>query len=114
MSATSQAAAAAVLEECWDDVQADVARIVTSRETTTRAISELPGFSVTPSAANFLWVRTSLPADQVFAALVADKILVRSFHANGGRMASQLRITVGTESENARLLESLSKIARRA
>ena len=114
VSATSQAAAAAVLEECWDDVQADVARIVTSRETTTRAISELPGFSVTPSAANFLWVRTSLPADQVFAALVADKILVRSFHANGGRMASQLRITVGTESENTRLLESLSKIARRA
>jgi histidinol-phosphate aminotransferase len=113
VSATSQAAAAAVLEECWDDVQADVARIVAAREGMARAIAELPGLSVTPSAANFLWVKTSMPADQVFSALVADKILVRSFHASGGRMASQLRITVGTESENARLLESLGKIARR-
>jgi histidinol-phosphate aminotransferase len=79
-----------------------------------RTIAELPGFSVTPSAANFLWVKTSMPAEQVFSALVADKILVRSFHASGGRMASQLRITVGTDTENARLLESLGKTARRA
>lgn len=114
VSATSQAAAAAVLEECWDEVQSDVARIVRARDAMTRAISELPGFSVTPSSANFAWVKTTIPAEQVFAALVADKILVRSFHANGGRMASQLRITVGTERENTRLLESLEKIARRA
>jgi histidinol-phosphate aminotransferase len=114
VSATSQAAAAAVLEECWDEVQADVARVVAARDSMARAIAELPGLSVTPSAANFLWVKTSMPAEQVFSALVADKILVRSFHASGGRMASQLRITVGTGAENARLLESLGKTARRA
>jgi histidinol-phosphate aminotransferase len=114
VSATSQAAAAAVLEECWDDVQADVARVVAARDAMSRAIDALPGFSVTPSAANFLWVKTTTSAEQVFGALVSDKILVRSFHANGGRMASQLRITVGTEAENTRLLESLEKIARNA
>lgn len=114
VSATSQAAAAAVLEECWDEVQADVARVVTARDSMARAIAELHGFSVTPSSANFLWVKTSIPAEQVFSALVADKVLVRSFHANGGRMSSQLRITVGTQTENTRLLESLAKIARRA
>lgn len=114
VSATSQAAAAAVLEECWDEVQADVARVVAARDAMSRAIRELPGFSVTPSAANFLWVKTTASAEQVFGALVAEKILVRSFHANGGRMASQLRITVGSEAENARLLESLAKIARNA
>jgi histidinol-phosphate aminotransferase len=114
VSATSQVAATAVLEECWDDVQRDVARIVGAREAMARAIAELPGFSVTPSAANFLWVKTATPAEQVWTALVADKILVRSFHAKGGRLASQLRITVGTDAENTRLLESLAKIARRA
>lgn len=114
VSATSQAAAAAVLEECWDELEADVARIVVARDSLARAIADLPGFSVTPSSANFVWVKTSLPAEQVFTALVADKVLVRSFHASGGRLASQLRITIGTDSENARLLESLTKIARRA
>lgn len=113
VSATSQAAAAAVLEDAWDEVQTDVARIVAARDATARAIGELRGFVVTPSTANFLWVKTPMPAEQVFAALVEDKILVRSFHANGGRMASQLRITIGTDADNARLVESLQKIARR-
>ncbi len=112
VSATSQAAAAAVLEEAWDEVQADVGRIVAARGAMAEAIAELDGFVVTPSAANFLWVRTPMPAEEVFRALVEDKILVRSFHAGGGRLASQLRITVGNDGENARLVEALRKIAR--
>lgn len=112
VSATSQAAAAAVLEEAWDEVQADVARIVAARRAMAAAIAELDGFVVTPSAANFLWVKTPMPSEEVFRALVEQKILVRSFHAAGGRMASQLRITVGTDTENARLVEGLRSIAR--
>ena len=95
-------------------MQADVARVVAQRDALARGIGELSGFVVTPPAANFLWVKTPLPAEKVWSALVEEKILVRSFHAKGGRMTSQLRITVGTEAENARLLESLAKIARRA
>jgi histidinol-phosphate aminotransferase len=112
VSATSQAAAAAVLEDAWDEVQADVARVVAARDALAVAIGALPGFVVTPSAANFLWVKTPMPTEQVYSALLGEKILVRSFHANGGRLSTQLRITVGTNGENARLLESLEKIAR--
>lgn len=114
VSAVSQAAAAAVLEDAWDEVQADVARVVAARETTAEAIAALEGFVVTPSAANFLWVKTPMPAEQVFDGLVARGVLVRSFHAAGGRLGSQLRITVGTDGENARLLEALGEIARDA
>ena len=110
VSATSQLAAAAVLESAWDDVQAQVARIVVARDALSDAIGALEGFSVTPSGANFLWVKTPKPASEVFASLVADGILVRSFHQLGGRLANQLRITIGTDAQNERLLTSLSKV----
>ncbi len=111
LSATSQAAAAAVLEDAWDDVKADVERIVSARERLASAIAEIEGFEVTPSAANFLWIKARLAADVVRDELAKDKILVRSFHASGGRLASQLRITVGTDAEHERLLASLRRIA---
>lgn len=74
-------------------------------------LDAMEGFSVTPSEANFLWVKTERPAEAVFGALVARKILVRSFHERGGRLAHQLRITVGTAAENERLLEALRACA---
>jgi histidinol-phosphate aminotransferase len=113
LSATSQAAAAAVLEDAWDDVQRDVARVVASRETLAKAISELDGFTVTPSAANFLWVKAPGSAEVVANGLASAGVLVRSFHASGGRMGTQLRITVGTESENDQLVSALRSAPRR-
>ena len=110
VSATSQAAAAAVLEEAWDDVQAGVARVVAAREVLASEIGRLEGFSVTPSSANFLWVKTPVPSEKVFDHLARDGILVRSFHKVGGRLGSQLRITVGEDAQNERLLESLAKV----
>jgi histidinol-phosphate aminotransferase len=110
VSATSQIAVAAVLEEAWDDVQAGVARVVAAREALAAAISKLEGFSVTPSAANFLWVKTPIPCEKVFDLLARDGILVRSFHKIGGRLGSQLRITVGEDAQHERLLESLAKV----
>ena len=110
VSATSQIAAAAVLEEAWDEVQAGVARTVAARETLSSAIAALEGFSVTPSAANFLWVKPPIAAELVFEHLARDGVLVRSFHKSGGRLASQLRITIGTDAQNDRLLASLAKV----
>jgi histidinol-phosphate aminotransferase len=110
LSATTQAATAAVLEDAWDDVLRDVARITKARDELARELATIDGFVVTPSAANFLWVKTPTPAEAVFEALVRDGILVRSFHASGGRMANQLRITVGTDSENEALLEGLRRV----
>lgn len=107
VSATSQLAAAAVLEDAWDELRKDVDAVVDARARLASAIAALPGFVVTPSDANFLWVKTPGPAEAVFTHLVRDRILVRSFHKNGGRLASQLRITVGTETEHDRLVASL-------
>ena len=50
---------------------------------------------------------TARPAREVFEALAARGVLVRSFHAAGGRLANRLRITVGTGADNDRLLEEM-------
>jgi histidinol-phosphate aminotransferase len=107
LSATSQAAARAVLDDAWDHVTAATARVVREREVVTSALAALPGVEVTPSDANFVWVKTPRPAGEVHAALAARGVLVRSFHAIGGRLACQLRITIGRPEENARMLDAL-------
>ncbi|MDB4943923.1 MAG: Histidinol-phosphate aminotransferase [Labilithrix sp.] len=110
VSATSQIAAAAVLEDAWDAVQAGVADVVARREELSAAIGALPGFTVTPSGANFLWVKTPGPAAPVFEQLARDGVLVRSFHKSGGRLGTQLRITIGTSAQHERLLASLARV----
>jgi histidinol-phosphate aminotransferase len=108
LSATSQAAALAVLRDAWDDVAAHVAFVVEERARVTRELVRARGVSVTPSAANFVWVRTEKPAETVHAALVARGVLVRSFRG-GGRMAQQLRVTIGTREENDAMLAALEE-----
>lgn len=109
LSATSQAAAAAVLEDAWDDVCANVARVVKARTELAAAIGAIDGFSVTPSSANFLWVKAPGPVGAIFEALVKDGVLVRSFHSAGGRLGAQLRVTVGTDSDNDALVSALRR-----
>jgi histidinol-phosphate aminotransferase len=111
LSATSQVAAAAVLEEAWDDTMEHVAEIVRERERVAQAIVAMPGFEVTPSAANFVWVKTPRPAEEVMGVLRDRGVLVRSFHASGGRMANQLRISIGRPSDDDLLLEGLRACA---
>jgi histidinol-phosphate aminotransferase len=111
VSATSQAAAAAVLGEAWTDVQAHVASVVAERARVSAGIAAMPGFDVTPSHANVVWVGTPRPAADVHAALLARGVLVRSFHAAGGRLAYRLRVTIGTPAENDALLEGLRTVS---
>ena len=110
VSALAQTAAAAVLEEAWDAITADVAEVRRARDTVTAAIAELPGFVVTPSDANFLWVHSPQGGEHTVSELVKSGVLVRSFHASGGRLGPQIRVTVGTESENDRLVTALRKM----
>jgi histidinol-phosphate aminotransferase len=107
VSATSQAAAAAVLAEAWGEVRAHVEAVVRERERVTEAIGAMAGFAVVPSSANFVWVGTPRPAAEVHAALLARGVLVRSFHAAGGRLGNRLRMTIGTPAENDALLDAL-------
>jgi histidinol-phosphate aminotransferase len=106
--ATTQAAAAAVLAEAWDDVTAHVASVVRERERMAGALRAMPGIDVTPSDANFLWLATPRSAASVHEALLARGVLVRSFHAAGGRMANRLRVTIGAPAENDAFIEALA------
>ena len=111
LSATSQAAAVAVLRDAWDAVAAQTKAVVAERERVAKEVRALGSFEVTPSQANFLWIKTVQPAEETFEALVKRGILVRSFHKVGGRMARQIRVTIGLPRENDRLLEGLRACA---
>jgi histidinol-phosphate aminotransferase len=112
VSATSQAAAAAVLAEGWDDMRAMAEEVVRERVRVAAAIAKLGGFDVAQSDANFLWIGTPRPAGEVYERLIERGVLVRSFHAAGGRLANRLRITIGSREENDALLEALEPAAR--
>jgi histidinol-phosphate aminotransferase len=110
VSATSQAAAAAVLEEAWGAIEGEVARVVAERGRLAAEIARVPGFAVTPSDANFLWVKTERGAKDVSDALAARGVLVRAFPAAAGRLANQIRVTVGDGRASALLLEAMQGI----
>jgi histidinol-phosphate aminotransferase len=112
VSATSQAAAAAVLSEAWAEVEAQVQRVVSERERVAAALRRIAGVDVPRSDANFLWVGTPRPAAEVNEALLARGVLVRSFHAAGGRMQNRLRVTLGTVEENDTFLDALAGALR--
>jgi histidinol-phosphate aminotransferase len=112
VSATSQAAAAAVLAEGWDDMRAMAEEVVRERVRVAGAIAKLGGFDVPQSDANFLWVGTPRPAGEVYERLIERGVLVRSFHTAGGRLANRLRITIGSHEENDALLEALELAGR--
>ena len=84
VSATSQAAAAAVLARRGAPVEERSRASCASARGSPRSSARIPGFTVTPSDANFLWVRTEKPAREVVEALARRGVLVRSFHAGEG------------------------------
>jgi histidinol-phosphate aminotransferase len=109
VSATSQAAATAVLRDAWGPVKEHVAVIVAERERVVSAMREMKGAEPLPTEANFVWVRTDKDAREVHEALVARGVLVRSFHAAGGRMGKHLRVTIGTREENDAMLAAMGE-----
>jgi len=93
-------------------IAAEVKRIVAERERVAKAIDALPGTRVFPSQANFLLVRfTDGPATH--RRLLQRGVLVRrvdSLPDARGRLANCLRITIGTNEENAVLVDALDRI----
>jgi histidinol-phosphate aminotransferase len=55
-------------------------------------------------------MKTERPAGEVYEGLKARGVLVRSFHGRGGRLTNQLRVTIGTPSENAEFLAALGEL----
>lgn len=92
------------------------ARVRTVRELRSAfeaALRATPGLHVFPSQANFVLVRTTLPAQLVFERLLARGILVKNV-ARPGLLDGCLRITVGSSDENQRCASVLcEELARR-
>ena len=70
------------------------------------AMGQLPDVIVFPSAANFLLIRVP-QAEQVFANLLKQKILVKNVGKMHALLENCLRITVSTPQENALFLDAL-------
>lgn len=86
-----------------------VAAVVATREWTKGQLKEL-GFSFPDSKSNFIFAsHESVKADYIFSALKERNIYVRHF-SKPERIDNYLRITIGTDQEMARLIESLKEI----
>ncbi len=107
LNALSQRAAELCLGELAPEFARSVAEIVRERTRLSHALAAIDGVKVTPSESNFVWVEVPVDAGQLHAALLSKGIVVRSFHASGGRLARRLRISVGTARENDALLTAL-------
>lgn len=100
MSTLAQRLAVVAVSELAPEIAKNVAYVVRERTRVAAALAELSAVQVTPSQANFLWVQSERPALEIFEGLKERGVLVRSFHARGGRLAQQLRVTIGTIAEN--------------
>ncbi|MDQ6835215.1 MAG: histidinol-phosphate transaminase [Actinomycetota bacterium] len=108
LNMAAQAAAVEALGH-QDEVERRVARTVAARLELTDGLRRL-GLWVADSDANFVW--THLPADSLEADVVAGLaergVLVRAGGALGRE--GSLRVTVGTDAENARFLAAMAEL----
>lgn len=81
-------------------------RVIDSRDRLTNNLHNL-GFEVVPSAGNFIFVRhVERPAEELALSLRQNGIIVRHFKQS--RIEQFLRITIGTEKQNERLVRVLT------
>ena len=95
---------AAYFEDCRQQV-------ITLRHNLTQDLQDL-GFTVLPSQANFVFAKppaTLGSAAAVFEQLRAEGVIVR--HFKSARIAEFLRITVGDQAQNQRLIDSLRALS---
>lgn len=83
-------------------------KVIASRDVLSNELNKL-GFQVLPSKANFLFVSHSkFDAKELAAQLRQQGIIVR--HFNQARIHQYLRITVGTDEQNLRLIDALKAL----
>jgi histidinol-phosphate aminotransferase len=66
------------------------------------------GLSYIPSIANFLCIALPRPGSDVYAALLREGVITRPIAGYG--LPEHLRVTVGTEAENARFAAALTRV----
>ena len=102
VSALAQEAAIAALGDT-DEVQRRAALTVAERERVTKAL-RAAGYDVPDSQANFVWLPLGERSADFAAACAESGILVRPFAGEG------VRVTIGLDSENDRLVEVASAL----
>lgn len=101
-------AAAVASFQDQDYFQEQCEKVIASREKLVANLTEL-GFNVLPSKANFIFATHSLhDAAQLAEKLREQGIIVRYF--NKPRINQFLRITIGTDEQNQRLVDTLKKL----
>lgn len=103
----SQLAARSVIR-FRDLFEARIREIVTERERLARMLKALPGVTLYPSSANFIFLQTSRPGDEVYRALLECGVMVRYIEAPG--RGKFLRVSVGTQKENDVFVQRLGDI----
>ena len=99
-------AAAQFMLQHVDVLDAQAAQLREQRSLLATSLQQMPGVEVFPSAANFLLIRVP-HAEQVFANLMKQKILVKNVGKMHVLLENCLRITVSTPVENALFLDAL-------
>jgi histidinol-phosphate aminotransferase len=99
-----------VVTELHDELTRIRETVLSERRRMTAQLAALSGVELAPAEANFLWMKTPHPAEEIFEKLKQRSILVRSFHRSGGRLRHYLRVTIGLPSENDRFVEALGDI----
>ncbi len=114
VSRVAEAAAIAALREA-EHFRRTAERLARERERLREGLGALPGVEVYPSWANFLLVRLlSRSADEVYTHLLKRGIIVRKVSGMPGLRGEYLRISVGTEKENSKLLTAMREVCRDA
>ncbi|MCP5151195.1 MAG: histidinol-phosphate transaminase [Ectothiorhodospiraceae bacterium] len=92
----------------------DEAHLARTREVNRAGMAQLEaglralGLDWIPSIGNFVTVGFPRPGAEIYQALLREGVIVRPVAGYG--LPSHLRVTVGTEAENARFLEALSRV----
>jgi histidinol-phosphate aminotransferase len=87
-------------------LEARIRKVAESRRALEGELREVSGLEVFPSDANFVLVRTPFDASLIFERLLARGVLVRNL-SRKGPLERCLRITAGTNEENAACLKAL-------
>ncbi|MBO5755653.1 MAG: histidinol-phosphate transaminase [Clostridia bacterium] len=107
---TQAAGVAALSEQPYYD--ANCRRIMETREFAREALIKM-GFTVTPSATNFLFAKHErVSGEEIYLRLKENGVLVR--HFNAPRIGDFNRITVGTREEMETMLAALKSILERS
>lgn len=109
VNAAAQAGALAALEDTgW--MEASVARCASERARVAAALAEL-GCRIPPSQTNFLFIDTGGDSEACAAALLREGIIVKPWREAG--FEQYLRATIGTASENDRLIAAMAGWAQK-